>query len=280
MASTWSEEETSKLIDLWGDDVIQAQLEGCKRNREVFEKISRGMAEATYQRSAVQCREKEKKLRAEYKRIKDSNSLSGRDRKTSKIYEKLDEILGHRPATKPEVVFDSSSSSVTSEENSVVLLDTTTELETVDQEPNILESTSSTNEVNKKQEKQVSSVTIEVKSEGRKKRKRPAARDEAIEKVMDSVINKVSKLQEESDARFYELEEKRMKMEERILKMEEERYKVEREREERQRKEERDFQLKIIQMLSGQSTLPAQPHFSLCHESGRNMYEFPGREDI
>ena len=44
MASTWSERETSKLIDLWGDDVIQAQLEGYKRNREVFEKISRGMA--------------------------------------------------------------------------------------------------------------------------------------------------------------------------------------------------------------------------------------------
>ena len=44
MASTWNEEETSKLIDLWGDDVIQAQPEGCKRNRGVFEKISRGMA--------------------------------------------------------------------------------------------------------------------------------------------------------------------------------------------------------------------------------------------
>ena len=47
---------------------------------------------------------------------------------------------------------------------------------------------------------------------------------------MVSVINKVSKLQEESYARFYELEEKRMKMEERIMKMEEERYKVERKR--------------------------------------------------
>ena len=51
MASMWSEGETSKLINLWGDDVIQAQLEGCKRNREVFEKISRGMVEANYQRS-------------------------------------------------------------------------------------------------------------------------------------------------------------------------------------------------------------------------------------
>ena len=40
--------------------MIQAQLEGCKRNREVFEKISRGMAEATYQRSTDNV---EKKLR-------------------------------------------------------------------------------------------------------------------------------------------------------------------------------------------------------------------------
>ena len=110
------------------------------------------MAEANYQRSAVQCREKVKKLRAEYKRIKDNNSLSGRDRKTSKIYEKLNEILGHRSATKPEVVFESFSS-VTSEESSAVLLETTTELETVDavehQEQNVLESISSANEVNK-----------------------------------------------------------------------------------------------------------------------------------
>ena len=32
----WSEAATLKLIEIWGEDSIQAQLEGCKRNREVF----------------------------------------------------------------------------------------------------------------------------------------------------------------------------------------------------------------------------------------------------
>ena len=53
-----------------------------------------------------------------------------------------------RTATKLEIVFDYSSSSVTSEEKSVLLLDTTSELDTEsnvhDQDKNILESTSST----------------------------------------------------------------------------------------------------------------------------------------
>ena len=60
MASTWSDEETLKLIELWGDEQIQALLEGCTRNRHVYEKIAEGMKEAGYERSGVQCRDKTK----------------------------------------------------------------------------------------------------------------------------------------------------------------------------------------------------------------------------
>ena len=33
--ATWSDPETFKLIEIWGEDAIQAQLEGCRKNKEV-----------------------------------------------------------------------------------------------------------------------------------------------------------------------------------------------------------------------------------------------------
>ena len=53
MASgNWSDEETFKLIELWGDDRILAQLEGCKRNKEVYKKIAGGMVEAGHEKNS------------------------------------------------------------------------------------------------------------------------------------------------------------------------------------------------------------------------------------
>ena len=43
MAATWSDEETFKLVELWGEEEIQALLEGCTRNKHVYDKIARGM---------------------------------------------------------------------------------------------------------------------------------------------------------------------------------------------------------------------------------------------
>ncbi|KAL2092881.1 hypothetical protein ACEWY4_012679 [Coilia grayii] len=55
-----------------------------------------------FQHTAKQCREKIKKLRQDYKRLKDHNSKSGSDRKTNKWYDILDSILGHCPSNKSE----------------------------------------------------------------------------------------------------------------------------------------------------------------------------------
>ena len=49
MAAYWSKEETLKLIEVLGNDAIQAQLEGCKRNQEIFEKIAAELCEAGYE---------------------------------------------------------------------------------------------------------------------------------------------------------------------------------------------------------------------------------------
>ena len=75
--ATWSDPETFKLIEIWGEDSIQAQLEGCRRNKEVYEKISHELNDAGYQRTAEQCREKVKKLNSEYRKIKDSHNKTG-----------------------------------------------------------------------------------------------------------------------------------------------------------------------------------------------------------
>ena len=65
LSGFWSKEETFKLISLWSDDTVQAQLEGCRRNSEVYTRIAKELTEAGYARTMEQCRDKMKKLRAE-----------------------------------------------------------------------------------------------------------------------------------------------------------------------------------------------------------------------
>ena len=85
---------------------MQAQLEGCKRNAQVFERISCEMKDIGYDRTGVQCREKIKKLRGEYKKIKDKKGKTGEGNKPWKYFENLDSVLGHKPATCPPIVVD------------------------------------------------------------------------------------------------------------------------------------------------------------------------------
>ena len=106
MAGTWKDEEVFALIEIWGDDVVQAQLEGCKRNKLVYERISKTMAEMGYERTADQCREKSKKLKMEYRKTKDKHSKTGTGRKQWKFFKMLDTVLGDKPATQPPVLVD------------------------------------------------------------------------------------------------------------------------------------------------------------------------------
>ena len=59
----WTREETFKLINLWSEDVIQAQLERWCRNSQVHQKIADGLREAGFSRTMEQCRDKIKKLK-------------------------------------------------------------------------------------------------------------------------------------------------------------------------------------------------------------------------
>ena len=60
--TSWSDAETFLLLDLWGDEAVQALLEGCTRNRHVYERISGDLQKGGYNRTWSQCRDKLKKM--------------------------------------------------------------------------------------------------------------------------------------------------------------------------------------------------------------------------
>ena len=114
--SSWSDAEVTALISVWGDADIQEQLDGATRNRSIYEKISKKLHESGIERDWQQCKAKIKNLKQDYKKIKDHNGVTGNGRQTCKFYDKLDAILGHRPASTPPVLLDAGSSTIPSTE--------------------------------------------------------------------------------------------------------------------------------------------------------------------
>ena len=60
MAVAWSRDEILKLIEILGDGAIQAQLEGCKHNQDIFDKIAADLCDTGF---GKQHQDKIKKLR-------------------------------------------------------------------------------------------------------------------------------------------------------------------------------------------------------------------------
>ena len=102
----WSDNEVLQLINLWGEEGVQEQLEGGKRNKHVYEKISKALGKIGIYKSGDQCRAKMKKLKMDYRKVKDKNGKTGRRTAIWKYFEALDVILGHSPATVPPVLLD------------------------------------------------------------------------------------------------------------------------------------------------------------------------------
>ena len=109
--SAWSDAEVTALISIWGNADIQEQLDGATRNKTIYVTISKRLQENGYDRDWQQCRAKIKNLKGEYKKVKDHNGVTGNGRKSFKFYTKLDEILGHRPASAPTALVDTGSPS-------------------------------------------------------------------------------------------------------------------------------------------------------------------------
>ena len=59
-------------------------------------KISRSMKEAGFERTADQCREKAKKLKMEFRKIKDKPRVTGTGRRRGNFWSHLTKFLGHK----------------------------------------------------------------------------------------------------------------------------------------------------------------------------------------
>jgi len=176
----WQDEEVYKLIELWGDDVIQSQLEGCKHNREVYEKISKAMKEAGYNKSSDQCRDKAKKLKSEYRKTKTKNKQTGNKRKICKYQEALDEVLAHRPATKPPLVIDTS--------NEDTIYDTGDDGNSSEDRP--VDGTETSDTASIAATDASSEANVEVKEE-KKRAPKKCGREDRLQKIMSGIVTQI-----------------------------------------------------------------------------------------
>ena len=71
--ATWSYDEVKALISIWADEKVQHQLDNCTKKVPVFQNIAKRLEEAGFTRSFIQIREKLKKLKQQYKKVKDNN---------------------------------------------------------------------------------------------------------------------------------------------------------------------------------------------------------------
>ena len=248
----WSKEETFKLISIWSKDNIQAQLEGYKRNREVYTKIlSCELSVAGYIRTYKQCQEELKKLK-----VKELEIRGRRQGKVGDYYDAMDGVLGRKPSTQPAVVVDILEDSqvqdtqVDDDELQQTEIATPTSLDTSD---TTVPSPASTDVTD-------ASCEVATTSQGQKKgidgadkvpsRKQKKSRLDVTGELLDKLIG----MQEKSDKMMMELEMKRARLEKKQMEMDMQ-----------MRREERQFQLQMTNIMTcnSHSTLPLGPNI-LC----------------
>ncbi|XP_047451555.1 1-aminocyclopropane-1-carboxylate synthase-like protein 1 [Mugil cephalus] len=91
--SNWTDPEIVELLQLWSDKSVQIELESSLRNQRVFDRIAHVLREKGIYRTGDQCREKIKKMKLEYRRIKDNHKM-----RSWKFYDVMDRVLANRPA--------------------------------------------------------------------------------------------------------------------------------------------------------------------------------------
>ena len=62
-------QRTAKLLELWREGGIQAQLRGMIRNEVPYRKIAEELKKSGYKRTFTQCREKIKALKKKHKEV-------------------------------------------------------------------------------------------------------------------------------------------------------------------------------------------------------------------
>ena len=208
-----------------------------------FSKIAKGMREQGSDKTETQCRAKMKKLKLDYRKIKDKHRKTERGCSTGKFLDALDTVLGHKAATKSPLVLDTSEDHAEHDEsddgaevedNDLSAVDKSFSSPTAATTSTTSASTSnaedSTNNEHLARASKQAPSTSGTSIKGKKKKR---TRDERIEGALQTVIKDVVEAQQKSDKMFLEWEEKRMKFEA------------------EQRKEKCGFQLRMMSMLLG-----------------------------
>ncbi|XP_042367628.1 uncharacterized protein zgc:113263 isoform X2 [Plectropomus leopardus] len=91
-SSSWSNDETLALIEIWGDEDVQRALRGFVHNGHVYADISQRMQDLGYLKTSEQCRWKVKSLRTNFRQCYDRKKC-GR-RVDYRFYNQLEQILG------------------------------------------------------------------------------------------------------------------------------------------------------------------------------------------
>ena len=100
---TWTDSEVFRLLEIWGEDNTQEQLEGSKRNKHVYDRMAEELHVYGVEKTGEQVHRNVKK---EYKKIKDGHKETGNKRKQWKFYDRINDIMGNRPYVTPPVVLD------------------------------------------------------------------------------------------------------------------------------------------------------------------------------
>jgi len=197
----------NKLIEIWGEEDIQEQLETTKRSKHVYDRMAEQLHAHGIDKNGEQVRSKVKKLWQEYKKIRDGHKETGNEWKKWKYYDKLNEIMGNRPSVAPPVVLDTLDSSAPTSSTEKITSDEEESREITDNEK---EETDSGDEVKSKYTSNAVEKTECVTIKGKKRK--CVIMEEVVTKAMKTVTEGIKK----SEKMFIELEEKQMLFEERM----------------------------------------------------------------
>ena len=87
---------------------LQGSAKAGKRNKHLYVRLEKMMSERKVYKTAEQVKNKIKKMRGAYKKVKDNNRKSGGGRVTCPYFEELDSILDGDAAASPVLIMESS----------------------------------------------------------------------------------------------------------------------------------------------------------------------------
>ncbi|XP_061570714.1 uncharacterized protein LOC133424242 isoform X2 [Cololabis saira] len=102
----WTDPEVQTFLAIIGERDVQTELDATTRNERVFRLVSERMAAQGFRRTVQQCRIKCKKLKFDYRRIKEHNSRGEEDQRFWKWFDIMDDIYGHKLVAGDAVVME------------------------------------------------------------------------------------------------------------------------------------------------------------------------------